>query len=95
MSVPSSKIKVILINGAGGNGRLLAPYVRMLQLYRYDVVSPDFPPYGLKDSESLKSMDYGDWIKIITEFIDQEYNRDNKPIVIRSRYWRHACISCN
>ena len=82
MSVPNSKIKVILIHGAGGNGRLLAPYARMLQIHGYDVVTPDLPPYGLSYTESLKSMDYRDWIKIITEFIDQEYNRDGKPIVL-------------
>lgn len=81
-TVPSSKIKVILIHGAGGNGRLLAPYARMLQVHGYDVVSPDLPPYGLSYSESLKSMEYNDWIKIITEFIEQELNRDGKPIVL-------------
>lgn len=80
--VPSSKIKVILIHGAGGNGRLLGPYARMLQVHGYDVVSPDLPPYGLSYSESLKSMEYNDWIKIITEFIEQELNRDGKPIVL-------------
>ena len=32
MSVINSTIKVILIHGAGGNGRLLAPYARMLQV---------------------------------------------------------------
>jgi alpha-beta hydrolase superfamily lysophospholipase len=82
MSVSGSKIKVILIHGAGGNGRLLAPYARMLQVHGYDVVSPDLPPYGLSYTESLKSMDYRDWIKIITEFIEQEFKRDGKPIVL-------------
>lgn len=82
MLVPDSKIKVILIHGAGGNGRLLAPYARMLQLHGYDVVAPDLPPYGLSYSETLESTDYRHWIKIITELIDQEIKRDGKPIVL-------------
>ena len=82
MSVLESKIKVILIHGAGGNGRLLAPYARMLQLYGYDVVSPDLPPFGLSFTESLNSMEYPDWLKLITEFMEQEFKRDGKPIVL-------------
>lgn len=82
MSVSGSKIKVILIHGAGGNGRLLAPYARMLQVHGYDVVSPDLPPYGLSYTESLKSLDYHDWIIIISEFIEQELKRDGKSIVL-------------
>lgn len=82
MSVPGSKIKVIFIHGAGGNGRLFAPYVRMLQVHGYDVVSPDLPPYGLSYAESSKPIDYQEWMKIMIEFIEQEYNRDGKPIVL-------------
>ena len=96
MSVPNSKIKVILIHGAGGNGRLLAPYARMLQTHGYDVISPDLPPYGLSYTESLKSMDYHDWIKIITEFIEQEFKRDGKPIVLLgASIGGYASLSCS
>ncbi|WP_052131554.1 alpha/beta hydrolase [Planococcus sp. CAU13] len=82
MTAPDSTIKIVLIHGGGGNGRLLAPYGRMLQIQGYDVVSPDLPPYGLSYSRSLKSMDYSDWINIMTEFIKQEFERDGKPIVL-------------
>lgn len=82
MPVSSSKMKVILIHGAGGNGRLFAPYARMLQVHGYDVVSPDLPPYGLSYNEAPIPIDYQDWIKIITEFIEYEYKRDGKSIVL-------------
>jgi alpha-beta hydrolase superfamily lysophospholipase len=82
MSVSSSKIKVIFIHGAGGNGRLFAPYAKMLQVHGYDVVSPDLPPYGLSYTKALIPIDYHDWIKIITEFIEYEYKRDGKTIVL-------------
>ncbi|WP_424769418.1 alpha/beta hydrolase [Paenibacillus sp. sgz302251] len=82
MCVPDSKIKVIVVHGAGGNGRLLAPYARLLQKHGYDVVSPDLPPYGLSYTESLKSMEYLHWIEILTELIEQEIKRDGKTIVL-------------
>lgn len=82
MSAPNSKIKVIIIHGAGGNGRLFAPYARMLQVHGYDVVSPDLPPYGLSYTESSKPMDYQEWMKLMIEFIEQEFNRDGKSIVL-------------
>nr|WP_277347101.1 alpha/beta fold hydrolase [Psychrobacillus sp. BL-248-WT-3] len=82
MTALGSNIKVVLLHGAGGNGRLLAPYALMLQANGYDVVSPDLPPYGLSYTESVKSMEYYDWIEIISEFIKQEFNRDGKPIVL-------------
>lgn len=82
MPVPDSKIKVIMIHGAGGNGRLLAPYARMLQVHGYEVVSPDLPPYGLSSANRQKLIDYQQWIQIITNLIERENERDGKPIVL-------------
>ncbi|MFC7685006.1 alpha/beta hydrolase [Ureibacillus sp. GCM10028918] len=82
MPVPESKVKIIMIHGAGGNGRLLAPYARMLHLHGYEVVSPDLPPYGLSHANKIKLNDYQQWIQIITDLIEREIERDGKPIVL-------------
>lgn len=82
MPVVHSKLKIIFIHGAGGNGRLLAPYARMLQKYGYEVVAPDLPPYGLSHTNSVKSLEYQLWIDILTELIDRELKRDGKPIIL-------------
>ncbi|WP_240344006.1 alpha/beta hydrolase [Paenibacillus sp. SYP-B3998] len=82
MPVPDSKIKILFIHGAGGNGRLLAPYARMLQNHGYEVVSPDLPPYGLSYTKSIKSLDYQLWIDLLTDLIDKETKQDGKPIVL-------------
>lgn len=82
MPAPESKIKVLFIHGAGGNGRLLAPYARMLQLHGYEVVSPDLPPYGLSNAKDMKSIDYHKWIEIITDLIEREIRRDSKPVIL-------------
>lgn len=82
MPVLHAKLKIIFIHGAGGNGRLLAPYARILQKYGYEVVSPDLPPYGLSYTNSVKSLDYQLWIDILIELIDRELKRDGKPIIL-------------
>lgn len=82
MPVPHAKLKIVFIHGAGGNGRLLAPYARILQKYGYEVVSPDLPPYGLSYLNSVKLLDYQLWIDILIELIDQELKQDGKPIIL-------------
>lgn len=82
MPAPDAKLKIIFIHGAGGNGRLLAPYARILQTYGYEVVSPDLPPYGLSYAKSVKQLDYQLWIDILTALINEELKRDGKPIIL-------------
>lgn len=82
MPAPNAPLKVIFIHGAGGNGRLLAPYARLLQTGGYEVVAPDLPPYGLSHIDSVKRVDYQLWIDILVELIDRELERDGKPIVL-------------
>ncbi|TXK84827.1 alpha/beta hydrolase [Paenibacillus sp. N3.4] len=77
-----AKLKIVFIHGAGGNGRLLAPYARVLQQNGYEVVSPDLPPYGLSYTNSLQSLDYQLWIDILTELINREIKRDGKPVIL-------------
>ncbi|WP_440111559.1 alpha/beta hydrolase [Paenibacillus sp. QZ-Y1] len=81
LPVPESPIKILFIHGAGGNGRLLAPYARMLQLQGYEVVSPDLPPYGLSYALSGTSIHYELWIELLVSLADREYSQDGKPIV--------------
>ncbi|WP_426447905.1 alpha/beta hydrolase [Paenibacillus sp. S-38] len=82
MPAADSSLKVILIHGAGGHGRLLAPYARMLQIHGYEAVAPDFPPYGLSDAESVRSLSYRHWLQILTSLIDRETDRDGKPVIL-------------
>ncbi|MFF2908139.1 alpha/beta hydrolase [Paenibacillus sp. NPDC057934] len=82
MLVTSSKLKIISVHGAGGNGRMLAPYAKMLQNSGYEVVSPDLPPYGLSRVHSSQSMDYQLWTRLISDLIDRELERDGRPVVL-------------
>lgn len=82
LSAPDSVLKAILVHGAGGNGRLLAPYARMLQRHGYDVVAPDFPPYGLSTIASPGSLTYQHWVDLLADLVERETKRDGKPIVL-------------
>lgn len=77
MPVLHSRLKIIFIHGAGGNGRLLVPYARMLQKYGYEVVAPDLPPFGLSHTNSVKSLEYQLWIVShikLSHIISLDYN---------------------
>lgn len=82
LPAPESPIKILFIHGAGGNGRLLAPYARMLQRHGYEVVSPDLPPYGLSYAMSGTRINYELWIELLVSLIKREYMKDGKPIVV-------------
>jgi len=38
-----------MLHGAGGCGRLLAPFGSLLHAHGYEIVLPDLPGYGLSD----------------------------------------------
>ncbi|WP_223192752.1 alpha/beta hydrolase [Paenibacillus sedimenti] len=82
MPVEQAPVKVILIHGAGGNGRLLAPFGLLLQREGYDVVAPDLPPYGLSYHECGQTADYPMWIEMLSDLIQAEIDRDGKPIIV-------------
>lgn len=82
LPVKGSRLKVVFVHGAGGNGRMLAPYAKMLQSCGYEVVSPDLPPYGLSCIHSAKSLDYSLWIELISDLIARELERDGIPVVL-------------
>ncbi|GGF74869.1 esterase [Paenibacillus albidus] len=82
MPAAGARLKIISVHGAGGYGRLLAPYAGMLQSCGYEVVSPDLPPYGLSRTHSTYSLNYSLWVDLIAELIDREYAHDGIPVVL-------------
>jgi len=56
---------VILVHGAGGNGRILAPLASQLCDAGWRVLAPDLPGYGLTQVASERAWDYRLWPEII------------------------------
>lgn len=82
LEVPSSKLKVIVLHGLGGYGRLLAPVCLMIKNLGYSTVAPDLPGYGLTQSR-LGAIKYNDWVQLTSDLIDAELRKDpQQPVVL-------------
>ncbi len=76
----SKKIKILLIHGGGGNGRLMAPMGVVLSGLGYECVAPDMPGFGL--TKIRKPNSYNTWVKLVSALVDKELKKDGKPIVL-------------
>lgn len=77
----SSKAKVILLHGVGGNGRLLSFIGIPLYKNGLEVIAPDLPGYGYSQINE-KVIDYSLWIDLVNDLINHELEKDNRPIFL-------------
>lgn len=75
------KVKVIVIHGGGGNGRVLSPIGITLQNHGYQCIIPDLPGFGLS-VPSGKLIMYNWWIDIVRQLVEVEFKKDQLPIVL-------------
>ncbi len=78
---PESPLKIILLHGVGGNGRLLS--FAGIPLYRagYELLSPDLPGYGLTELRQ-EIFTYDMWLEMVVDLIAEEKEKDNRPVVL-------------
>jgi alpha-beta hydrolase superfamily lysophospholipase len=81
LAVPASKIKVIVLHGAGAYGRVMAPAAVLARKHGWETVSPDLPGYGLTRVDAAR-LDYGLWVECVSALIDAEIARDGRPVVL-------------
>ncbi len=74
------KMKILLIHGGGGNGRLMAPMGVVLSGHGYECVAPDMPGFGL--TKIKKPNSYDTWVELASALIDKEIEKDGKPIIL-------------
>ncbi len=82
MRNPSSRIKFILLHGGGGNGRLLGTFGTYLYHQGHEYIAPDLPGFGLTMAKKEYRKDYGIWVDIVSDLIDREREKDNRPVVL-------------
>lgn len=68
--------RLILLHGAGGNGRLLSSIALPLQRAGVDVICPDLPLYG--HSEYIGKIVYEDWIECGKRLVQHYQRQDDK-----------------
>jgi alpha-beta hydrolase superfamily lysophospholipase len=74
-------LTVVMLHGAGGYGRVLAPFAAMLNAHGYEVVAPDLPGYGLSVAPS-ELCSYSRWVDCAADLVDAEKQRSGKPVVL-------------
>jgi alpha-beta hydrolase superfamily lysophospholipase len=82
MNNPNSPVKIIILHGAGGNGRIVGLFGNFLSKQGYEYIAPDLIGYGLTHNSKNININYSSWVDCISDLIDIEYAKDNKPIVL-------------
>jgi alpha-beta hydrolase superfamily lysophospholipase len=78
---PASPLTMMLLHGAGGYSRLLAPYAVFLNSRGYEAVLPDLPGYGLSIAPT-SLFSYARWVDCVVDLVEAESKRTGKPVVL-------------
>src|SRR5947209_10774178 len=82
MRRPEAAATLVLVHGAGGNGRLLAPYAAFASAAGYETIAPDLPGYGLTQGPDKGAIRYQDWRDVLAAVLEAQARRTTAPIVI-------------
>jgi pimeloyl-ACP methyl ester carboxylesterase len=74
--------RLLVLHGGGGYGRLFAPVGVAARRHGYEVLAPDLPGFGLTVVPKKRRLQYQDWIDCISDLLDEERRRDDRPIVL-------------
>jgi len=74
------KIKIILVHGGGGNGRLLGPIGAVMRDYGFECVAADMPGFGL--TEIRKPNSYQTWVELVDALINKEVEGSDKKVML-------------
>jgi alpha-beta hydrolase superfamily lysophospholipase len=77
----SNSVNVILLHGAGGNGRILSLLGNTLFENGINYFAPDNLGYGLTQINK-KDFDYNDWVNMINDFTNFILEKHKKPVVL-------------
>lgn len=77
-----SPVKIIILHGAGGNGRVIGFFGNFLSKYRYEYLAPDLIGYGLTENPENINIEYKEWVQCVSDLIDEEYAKDKKDILL-------------
>lgn len=73
-------IKLILVHGGGGNGRLLSPIGKAMQSKGFECIAADMPGFGL--TKIGKPNSYDTWVELVNTLIDKEIAKDGKKVML-------------
>jgi len=77
----SNKATVILMHGAGGNGRICSILGSFLTKHQINYYAPDNLGYGLTKI-SNKKFEYEDWVNMMSDFTKHIIKKDKNPVIL-------------
>ena len=81
LDAENAPLKVIVLHGGGGTGRLVGAFGAIVHSLGYSYVAPDLPGFGL----TVPGPDYDpqirSWVALVTDLIAREQERDGLPVV--------------
>jgi alpha-beta hydrolase superfamily lysophospholipase len=77
---PGAPLTVIALHGAGGHGRLMAPFCLAVRQDGYRAVAPDLPLFGLTEVTDRAAVRYADWVALAADLAERESARG--PVVL-------------
>ncbi|MFW5824272.1 MAG: alpha/beta hydrolase [Marinobacter sp.] len=80
-ALEDAPLSVILLHGAGGYGRLLAPWAGVLKSHGYEVIAPDLPGYGLSRTPR-ELIRHDRWVDCVVDLVAAERARHDRPVVL-------------
>lgn len=80
LPAPGAPLKLVLVHGIGGYGRIVLPFGAPFLRTLCEVVSPDLPGYGLTPAPEDPLL-FSTWTSCMQSLIDAELERDGRRIV--------------
>ena len=74
-------VRMIMLHGVGGNGRLLSFLGAPLFRRGFEVIVPDLPGYGISYVPK-KRISWDMWRQLTVDLIDRELAKDDRPLVL-------------
>jgi alpha-beta hydrolase superfamily lysophospholipase len=82
LDAPDAALKVIVLHGGGGNGRLVGAFGALVHKLGYSYVAPDLPGFGLTVAGPDYDPDYRSWVALVADLLVREQERDGLPVVL-------------
>ena len=82
LDVPDAALKVIVLHGGGGYGRLLSAYGALVHKLGYSYVAPDLPGFGLTVPGPNFDHNYRSWVALVADLLVREQARDGLPVAL-------------
>ncbi len=82
LDAPDPALKIVVLHGGGGNGRLVGAFGAIVHHLGYSYVAPDLPGFGLTIPGPGYDPHYRSWVALAADLIAREQARDGLPVVL-------------